>query len=65
MKRPSAQFIRFLINGVLATAVHYLALRLGITVSSARTYVKRVCAKLGVQGQRELFALLMEPAEAD
>ena len=41
-----------------------LAQRLGITVSSARTYVKRVCAKLGVQGQRELFALLMEPAEA-
>ena len=41
-----------------------VAQRLGITVSSARTYVKRVCAKLGVQGQRELFALLMEPAEA-
>ena len=41
-----------------------LAQRLGITVASARTYLKRVCGKLGVQGQRELFALLMEPAEA-
>lgn len=41
-----------------------LAQRLGITLSSARTYIKRVCAKLGVQGQRELFALLMEPAES-
>lgn len=42
-----------------------LAERLGITTASARTYVKRVCAKLGVQGQRELFALLMEPSEQE
>lgn len=42
-----------------------LAQRLGITESSARTYIKRVCAKLGVQGQRELFALLLEPAAQD
>ena len=53
--------VRALAQGLDADA---LAQRLGITVSSARTYVKRVCAKLGVQGQRELFALLMEPAEA-
>ena len=53
--------VRGLAQGLDAEA---LAKRLGITVSSARTYVKRVCAKLGVQGQRELFALLMEPAEA-
>ena len=53
--------VRGLAQGLDAEA---LAQRLGITVSSARTYVKRVCAKLGVQGQRELFALLMEPAEA-
>lgn len=52
--------VRALAQGLDAEA---LAQRLGITLSSARTYVKRVCAKLGVQGQRELFALLMEPAE--
>lgn len=54
--------VRAVVEGLDAGA---LAARLGITLSSARTYVKRVCAKLGVQGQRELFALLMEPAEAD
>ena len=53
--------VRALAQGLDADA---LAQRLGITLSSARTYVKRVCAKLGVQGQRELFALLMEPAES-
>ncbi|CAB5672636.1 ATP-dependent transcriptional regulator [Delftia tsuruhatensis] len=41
------------------------AQRLGITLASARTYLKRVCAKLGVQGRRELFALLMEPQSLD
>lgn len=54
--------VRGMVEGLDAEA---LAARLGITLSSARTYVKRVCAKLGVQGRRELFALLMEPAEAD
>ena len=44
-----------------ARCIQRLAQRLGITVASARTYLKRVCGKLGVQGQRELFALLMEP----
>jgi DNA-binding CsgD family transcriptional regulator len=39
--------VRALAQGLDADA---LAQRLGITVSSARTYVKRVCAKLGVQG---------------
>ena len=42
-----------------------LAERMGLTLESARTYFKRVCRKLGVQGQRELFALLMEPGERD
>jgi DNA-binding CsgD family transcriptional regulator len=50
--------VRCVVEGLNAER---LASRLGITVSSARTYLKRVCAKLGVQGQRELFALLMEP----
>ena len=48
--------VRALAEGLGAEA---LAERLGITPASARTYIKRVCAKLGVQGQRELFALLM------
>lgn len=54
--------VRALAEGLDAGA---LAARLGITVASARTYIKRVCAKLGVQGQRELFALLMEPVQAE
>jgi DNA-binding CsgD family transcriptional regulator len=39
-----------------------MAQRLGLTLSSAQTYIKRVCRKLGVSGQRELLALLIEPA---
>jgi DNA-binding CsgD family transcriptional regulator len=42
-----------------------MAQRLGLTLSSAQTYIKRVCRKLGVSGQRELLALLIEPASAD
>jgi len=37
-----------------------LANDLGLTLASARTYIKRVCRKLGVAGQRELLGLLME-----
>ena len=48
-------------EGADLAATLAMAERLGITPASARTYIKRVCAKLGVQGQRELFALLMEP----
>lgn len=38
-----------------------LAAELGLTLVSARTYVKRLHRKLGVTGQRELLGLLMEP----
>jgi DNA-binding CsgD family transcriptional regulator len=48
-----------LIDGV---STRGLSERLGLTLSSAQTYVKRVCRKLGVSGQRELLALLIEPA---
>ncbi|WP_280192523.1 helix-turn-helix transcriptional regulator [Delftia sp. PS-11] len=51
--------VRGVVQGLDAQA---LAAQLGITLASARTYLKRVCAKLGVQGQRELFALLLEPS---
>lgn len=37
-----------------------LAERLGLTLASARTYRKRVFRKLGVAGQRELLALLLD-----
>ena len=37
-----------------------LAERLGLTLASARTYQKRVYRKLGVAGQRELLALLLD-----
>ncbi|MGE4335600.1 MAG: helix-turn-helix transcriptional regulator [Pigmentiphaga sp.] len=37
-----------------------LASDLGLTLASARTYIKRVYRKLGVAGQRELLGLLME-----
>ena len=35
--------------------------RMGIEISSAQTYQKRVYRKLGVSGQRELLGLLMAP----
>jgi DNA-binding CsgD family transcriptional regulator len=37
-----------------------LAVRLGLTVSSAQTYCQRVYRKLGLAGQRELVAALLE-----
>lgn len=37
-----------------------LAARLGLTLASARTYQKRAYRKLGVAGQRELLALLLD-----
>ena len=51
--------VRCLMEGCSTEA---LAQRLGLTLSSAQTYVKRVCRKLGVSGPRELLALLIEPS---
>ncbi|TCS99435.1 LuxR family transcriptional regulator [Tepidimonas ignava] len=42
-----------------------LAQRLGLTLSSAQTYVKRVYRKLGVDGQRELMGLLIQGGRTD
>lgn len=50
--------VRAVLQGLSTEA---LAERLGLTVESARTYLKRLYRKLGVAGQRELFALLLEP----
>jgi DNA-binding CsgD family transcriptional regulator len=49
--------LRGLLHGLDTPA---LAQRLGLTPASAQTYQKRLHAKLGVGGQRELLALLME-----
>ncbi len=38
-----------------------LAQRLGLEVSSVQTYLKRICRKLGIAGQRELLGLLVRP----
>jgi DNA-binding CsgD family transcriptional regulator len=50
--------VRALMAG-LSTAA--LAERLGLTLSSAQTYLKRICRKLGVAGRRELLACLLAP----
>ena len=52
--------LRGLLRGLDTPA---LAAHLGVTLASAQTYVKRTCRKLGVAGQRELLAWLMEPGE--
>ncbi len=46
-------------------ATDAMAESLGLTVSSAQTYVKRLYRKLGLSGQRELLAWLMEPGEGE
>lgn len=46
-------------------ATQGIADRMGIEVSSAQTYLKRVYRKLGISGQRELLGLLMAPDAGD
>lgn len=46
-------------------ATDAMAESLGLTVASAQTYVKRLYRKLGLSGQRELLAWLMEPGEGE
>lgn len=50
--------VRSLLDGQSTAA---MAERLGLTLASARTYVKRVYRKLGVAGQRDLMGMLLEP----
>lgn len=50
--------VRSLLDGQSTAA---MAERLGLTLASARTYVKRVYRKLGVSGQRDLLGMLLEP----
>lgn len=50
--------VRCLLEGQSTSA---MAERLGLTLASARTYLKRVYRKLGVSGQRDLMGMLLEP----
>lgn len=50
--------LRGLLRGLDTPA---LAAHLGVTLASAQTYVKRTHRKLGVAGQRDLLAWLLEP----
>jgi DNA-binding CsgD family transcriptional regulator len=50
--------VRGLLSGY---ATEGIADRMGIELSSAQTYLKRIYRKLGISGQRELLGLLMEP----
>ena len=50
------------VRGLLAgLATEGIAERMGIEVSSARTYLKRIYRKLGISGQRELIGVLLAP----
>lgn len=53
--------LRALLDGLDNAA---LAQRLGLELSSAQTYLKRIHRKLGVSGQRELLGLLVRPDAA-
>lgn len=54
--------LRALLAGLETEA---LAQRLGLELSSARTYLKRVYRKLGIGSQRELLGLLVQPDGAE
>ena len=54
--------LRCLLQGLSNEA---MAHTLGLTAASVQTYVKRTFRKLGIGGQRELLALLMEPTPAE
>lgn len=50
------------LRGLLAgLSTEAIAQRLGLELSSAQTYLKRIWRKLGIAGQRELLGLLVQP----
>ena len=52
------------LRGLLAgLTTEGIAERMGIEVSSAQTYLKRIYRKLGISGQRELIGTLLAPAK--
>jgi DNA-binding NarL/FixJ family response regulator len=58
LTKRDSDVVRALLAGLSTEA---MAEHLGLELSSAQTYLKRVYRKLGVSGQRELLALLLTP----
>ena len=58
LTKRDGDVVRALLCGLSTEA---MAEQLGLELSSAQTYLKRVYRKLGVSGQRELLALLLTP----
>lgn len=58
LTKRDGDVVRALLAGLSTEA---MAEQLGLELSSAQTYLKRVYRKLGVSGQRELLALLLTP----
>ena len=54
----AVEVVRALLAGMSTEA---MAEHLGLELSSAQTYLKRLYRKLGISGQRELLALLLTP----
>ena len=58
LTKRDADVVRALLAGLSTEA---MAEQLGLELSSAQTYLKRLYRKLGISGQRELLALMMAP----
>lgn len=61
LTKRDGDVVRALLAGLSTEA---MAEHLGLEVSSAQTYLKRLYRKLGISGQRELLALLLAPDPA-
>jgi len=58
LTKRDGDVVRALLNGLSTEA---MAEQLGLELSSAQTYVKRIYRKLGISGQREWLALMLTP----
>lgn len=58
LTRRDHDLLRHMLSGAAAEGI---ALAMGVRLSSAQTYIKRLYRKLGVAGQRELMGLAMQP----
>ena len=58
LTKRDGDVVRALLAGLSTEA---MAEQLGLELSSAQTYLKRIYRKLGISGQRELLALLLTP----
>lgn len=61
LTKRDGDVVRALLAGLSTEA---MAEHLGLELSSAQTYLKRLYRKLGISGQRELLALLLTPDAA-